>query len=48
MRLGFEIWAGIPMFWAVAPVRALTEGDVEWFGVGFELGGVERRIRGFG
>ena len=24
---GFVIWAGIPLFWAVAPVRALAEGE---------------------
>ena len=34
LRLGFGIWAGITLFWAVAPVGALTEGDVGWFGVG--------------
>ena len=38
LGIGFGIWAGIPLFWAVAPVRALTEGDVGWFGVGLGYG----------
>ena len=24
LRLGFKIWVGIPLFWAIAPVRALA------------------------
>ena len=24
LQIGFEIWAWIPLFWAVAPVRALA------------------------
>ena len=35
MRLDFVIWSGVPLFWAVAPMRALTEGDVGRFRVGF-------------
>ena len=38
LRLGFGIWAGIPLFWAVDPVRDLEEGDVGEFGVGFGYG----------
>ena len=38
-RLGFGIWAWIPLFWAVAPVRSLTEGDGGRFDFGFETGG---------
>ena len=38
LRLGFGIWAGIPLFWDVAPVRSLTEGDEGCFGVGFDHG----------
>ena len=29
--VGFEIWAGIPLFCSVPPVRLLVEGDVGWF-----------------
>ena len=36
--VGFGIWAGIPLFCSVAPVRALAEGDVGEFGVGFGCG----------
>ena len=35
LRLGFGSWEGIPLFWAVAPVRVPTEGDVGRFGVRF-------------
>ena len=28
LRLGFAFCVGTPMFWAVAPMRALTVGDV--------------------
>ena len=38
LRLGFGIWAGINLFWAMAPVRALAEGGGGRFGVGFEHG----------
>ena len=37
--LGFGIWAGNPLFLAMAPVRDLAEGDVGRFGVGFGYGG---------
>ena len=33
--IGFGIWAGIYLLRAMATVRALAEGDVGWFGVGF-------------
>ena len=39
LRLGFGIWTEIPLFWAVAPVRDLTQGDDGWLGVGFDHGG---------
>ena len=39
LRLGFGIWAGIPLLWAMAPVRALVGGDDGRFGVGFEYWG---------
>ena len=38
MGFGFEIWTGIPRFWAVAPVRALVKGDFGRCGVGFGYG----------
>ena len=42
----FGIWVGIPLFWAVAPVRDLSEGDVGWFGVGFGYVGSRRKLGG--
>ena len=33
--LGFGIWAGITLFWAVAPVRGLAWVNGGWFGVVF-------------
>ena len=38
LRLGFGNWAGIPLFLAIATVRALAEGDVGSFGVRFGNG----------
>ena len=38
MKLGIGIWEGIPLFWAVAPVRDLAWGDEGCFGVGFDHG----------
>ena len=35
LRLDFGIWGGIPLFWAVAPIRALTGVDVGKFWIGF-------------
>ena len=48
MGFCFEIWAGIPLFRAVAPVRALTGSDVEWSGRGQEEGRLLWRGRGIG
>ena len=31
----FGVCAGIPLYWAVDPVRDLAEGDEGWFGVRF-------------
>ena len=39
LGFGFLIWAGIPLFCAVDPVRALAEGDYMWIGVIFGPGG---------
>ena len=38
MRLGIIILAGIPLFWAVVPVKDLVWGDAGWFGGGFGRG----------
>ena len=38
LRLGFVIWAGITLFWAVAPVRALAWVNDGCFGVVFDHG----------
>ena len=38
LRLVFGIWAGIPLFWDVSPVRSLVMGDVGWFWVRFYHG----------
>ena len=46
LGIGFGIWAEIPLFWAVATVRDLIEGDVGWFGVRFLHGRSHGRIRG--
>ena len=35
MGVGFVIWVGITLFWDVAPVRDISDGDVGEFGVGF-------------
>ena len=35
LSLGFGIWSGILLFWAVAPVGGLAWGDGGWFRVGF-------------
>ena len=39
MRFGIRILAGIPLFWAVSPVRVLAWGDSWWFGGRFDLEG---------
>ena len=38
MRVSFGFWEVNPMFWTVADVRAITEGDVGLFGVRFRNG----------
>ena len=38
MRLGIRILAGIPLFWAVAPVRILAWVNYGWFWVLFDHG----------
>ena len=38
LGIGFGNWAGVPLFWAMDPMRALIEGDVGWFEVGFGHG----------
>ena len=48
MGVGFGIWEWISLLWAMAPVRALIEGNFGWFGVGFGLGRSHSRLRGFG
>ena len=42
--IGFGIWAGVPLFWIVDPRRALADGDVGWFGVGFGYGRGRRNL----
>ena len=44
--IDFGVWVGIPLFWALAPVRDLSEGDVGWFGVGFGCVGSCRKLGG--
>ena len=39
LRLGFVIWAGIPLFYSMAPVRDLSEGYGGTFGFVFEKSG---------
>ena len=46
LRPGFGILEGIPLFWAVAPVRDIDWGDEGCFGVGFDYG--ERWCGGWG
>ena len=38
LSLGFGIWTGIPLFWAVAPARAVSWVNGGWFEVGFGHG----------
>ena len=35
MELGFDIWIWIPLFWAMAPMRYLSKGDIGRYRVGF-------------
>ena len=44
MEFGFEFWTGIPLFWAVATVRALAKGDVWINRVGFGNGWGQERF----
>ena len=46
MELGFDIWIWIPLFWAMAPVRALAKGDVGRYTVGFGYGWGQERVWG--
>ena len=49
LGVGFGILAGIPLFWDVAPMRALTEGDAGWFGFRFRPGRGQGKLgRGWG
>ena len=48
MGVGFVIWAGIPLFWAVAPVKALAEGDGRWNRVRFGRGRCQGEHGGLG
>ena len=38
MRLGFGIWAEIPLFRAVALMRIIAWVNDEWFGIRFDHG----------
>ena len=46
MGIFFVIWAVIPLFWFMDPVRVLAEGGVEWFGFGFGHGRRHEGLRG--
>ena len=40
------MWSGIPLFWAVATVKDLAEGDIGLFGVGFGRGISQGKLGG--
>ena len=46
MGFDFEIWTGITLFWYMAPVRSLVNGDVVRYGVGFGYGWGRDRVWG--